>query len=117
MISHTPPTSSLLSASHPQHILSYHLRLMTSVSSQMCDAAEACHSQVVSHRDIRPENFIVVEGTMGAGERRVVVKLSKFGLATTLQESADVDCGSAPYMSYGAFCFSRSEVTQPDLVL
>lgn len=103
MISNTPPTPSLLSTSHPQHLLSYRrLRLITSMFSQMCDAVDACHSQGVSHRDIKPENFIVTEGTVGAGERKVVVKLSDFGLATVLQESADVDCGSAPYMSYGA---------------
>ena len=33
----------------------------------------------------------------------MIVKLSDFGLATTEKFSADVDCGSAPYMSYGAF--------------
>ncbi|KAG8973601.1 hypothetical protein FRB90_009893, partial [Tulasnella sp. 427] len=78
--------------------------------SQMCDAVDACHSRGVSHRDIKPENFIVTEGlrdgfgagahAAAAGERKVVVKLSDFGLATMQQESADVDCGSAPYMSY-----------------
>ncbi|KIO29375.1 hypothetical protein M407DRAFT_62335, partial [Tulasnella calospora MUT 4182] len=68
----------------------------------MCDAVDACHSRGVSHRDIKPENFIVTEGLReGFGaERKVVVKLSDFGLATLQQESADVDCGSAPYMSY-----------------
>lgn len=36
----------------------------------------------------------------------MIVKLSDFGLATTEKFSVDVDCGSAPYMSYGAFsCF------------
>src|SRR5262249_17288012 len=36
-------------------------------------------------------------------ERRVVVKLSDFGLSTRDIESSDMDCGSAPYMSYGEF--------------
>lgn len=105
MISSTPPTPSLLSTLHPQHQFSYQrLRLITSMFSQMCDAVDACHSRGVSHRDIKPENFIVTEGLReGCGaERKVVVKLSDFGLATLQQESADVDCGSAPYMSYGA---------------
>jgi len=34
-------------------------------------------------------------------ERKVVVKLTDFGLSTTDPESSDMDCGSAPYMSYG----------------
>ncbi|KAL1743125.1 hypothetical protein HDZ31DRAFT_83626 [Schizophyllum fasciatum] len=32
--------------------------------------------------------------------RRVVVKLTDFGLSTRDHESSDMDCGSAPYMSY-----------------
>ncbi|KAG8908034.1 hypothetical protein FRB99_000852 [Tulasnella sp. 403] len=105
MIAHTPSTPSLLSAQHPQHLLSYQrLRLITSMFSQMCDAVDACHAQGVSHRDIKPENFIVTEGYRNSGsstgERKVVVKLSDFGLATLQQESKDVDCGSATYMSF-----------------
>ena len=34
-------------------------------------------------------------------ERKVVVKLTDFGLGTMDAESADMDCGSAPYMSFG----------------
>lgn len=49
--------------------------------------------------------------------RKVVVKLIGFGLATILQESVDVDCGSAPYMSFSTFYFTRSDVTRPNLVL
>jgi len=77
--------------------------------SQMCDAVAACHAQQVFHRDIKPENFIVTDGTFttpdGRSERKVVVKLTDFGLSTTDLESADMDCGSAPYMSYGSFFF------------
>ena len=64
--------------------------------SQMCDAVEACHERDVSHRDIKPEDFIVTEGV-----GKVVVKLSDFGLATLQAESTDVDVGSAPYMIFG----------------
>jgi hypothetical protein len=32
---------------------------------------------------------------------RVVVKLTDFGLSTREEECSDMDCGSAPYMSYG----------------
>ena len=65
------------------------------------------------HRDIKPENFIVTDGAHdvrvpGPGgaeevrrERKVVVKLTDFGLSTNEVHSADMDCGSAPYMSYG----------------
>jgi serine/threonine protein kinase len=105
-LSRTPPTPSLLSTLHPSQLLSRNrLRLITSMFSQMCDAVAACHDQQVFHRDIRPKNFIVTDGWStspdGNRERTVVVKLTDFGLSTTDVESPDMDCGSAPYMSYG----------------
>lgn len=104
--SHTPPTPSLLSNLHPSQLLSRtRLRLISSMFCQMCDAVAACHAQQVFHRDIKPENFIVTDGAYttsdGRLERKVIVKLTDFGLSTTDLESADMDCGSAPYMSYG----------------
>lgn len=103
--SHTPPTPSLLSTLHPSQLLSRtRLRLISSMFSQMCDAVAACHDQQVFHRDIKPENFIVTDAWTtladGRSERKVVVKLTDFGLSTTDIESSDMDCGSAPYMSY-----------------
>ncbi|KAL0072799.1 hypothetical protein AAF712_000562 [Marasmius tenuissimus] len=103
--SRTPPTPSLLSTMNPSHQLSRtRLRLISSMFSQMCDAVAACHDQQVFHRDIKPENFIVTDGWNttpdGRQERKVVVKLTDFGLSTTDIESSDMDCGSAPYMSY-----------------
>lgn len=104
---HTPPTPSLLSALGRSFILSpTRLRLIASMFSQMCGAVAACHVHGVSHRDIKPENFIVTDawvqsaGSDAGGQRKVVVKLSDFGLATDELESSDMDCGSAPYMSY-----------------
>lgn len=101
----TPPTPSLLSNLHPDQLLSpIRLRLIASMFSQMCEAVAACHAQQIFHRDIKPENFIVTDGwaTLADGrrERKVVVKLTDFGLSITDPESADMDCGSAPYMSY-----------------
>jgi serine/threonine protein kinase len=106
--SHTPPTPSLLSTLHPSQLLSRtRLRLISSMFTQMCDAVAACHAQQVFHRDIKPENFIVTDGWStlpnGSQERKVIVKLTDFGLSTTERESSDMDCGSAPYMSYGSF--------------
>ncbi|KAF9047326.1 hypothetical protein BJ165DRAFT_1403061 [Panaeolus papilionaceus] len=103
--SHTPPTPSLLSNLHPSQQLSRtRLRLIASMFGQMCDAVAACHAQQVFHRDIKPENFIVTDGLVnlpdGRTERKVIVKLTDFGLSTTDTESSDMDCGSAPYMSY-----------------
>jgi serine/threonine protein kinase len=73
--------------------------------AQMCDAVASCHAQQVFHRDIKPENFIVTDGFVtlpdGRQERKVIVKLTDFGLSTMDVESSDMDCGSAPYMSYG----------------
>lgn len=46
------------------------------------------------------------EGGFGPqAKRKVIVKLTDFGLATTLFESEDMLCGSKPYMSYGKYPF------------
>ena len=104
----TPPTPSLLSSLNPDQLLSRtRLRLISSMFAQMCQAVAACHAVNVFHRDIKPENFIVTDGWVTSSEdrqeRKVVVKLTDFGLSTNDVESADMDCGSAPYMSYGTF--------------
>ncbi|RDB24910.1 U3 small nucleolar RNA-associated protein 6 [Hypsizygus marmoreus] len=104
-VSRTPPTPSLLSNMHPSQLLSRtRLRLIASMFAQMCDAVAACHAQSVFHRDIKPENFIVTDGfttsPSGRQERKVIVKLTDFGLSTSDLASSDMDCGSAPYMSY-----------------
>ena len=109
----TPPTPSLLSAFSANTLLSSRrLRLIASMFSQMCESVAVCHDAGVSHRDIKPENFIccdsielesAAEGDVDFGpqaKRKVVVKLTDFGLATTDEESGDVECGSKPYMSY-----------------
>ncbi|KAI0036915.1 hypothetical protein K488DRAFT_40121 [Vararia minispora EC-137] len=104
--SRTPPTPGLLSSQHPSQLLSpVRLRLIASMFAQMCEAVAVCHDHGVFHRDIKPENFIVTDGLTppddaGRSERRVLVKLSDFGLSTKDIESSDMDCGSAPYMAY-----------------
>ncbi|KAH8993472.1 kinase-like protein [Lactarius akahatsu] len=104
-LNHTPPTPGLLSSLHPSQLLSYtRLRLIASMFAQMCEAVATCHDASVFHRDIKPENFIVTDGWTlnqdGIRERKVVVKLSDFGLSTRDTVSSDMDCGSAPYMSF-----------------
>lgn len=103
--SRTPSTPSLLASLAPSQLLSRtRLRLIASMFGQMCDAVATCHEHSVFHRDIKPENFIVTDGWTtlpeGRRERKVVVKLTDFGLSTTDTDSADMDCGSAPYMSF-----------------
>jgi len=81
------------------------LRLISSMFSQMCEAVAACHDQQVFHRGLKPESFIVHDEQLildeGRYELEVKIKLTDFGLSTTDLSSSDMDCGSAPYMSYG----------------
>jgi len=110
---------SLLSSLNPDQLLSRtRLRLISSMFSQMCQAVAICHSVGVFHRDIRPENSIFADGWVkspdGRRERKVVVKLTNFGLSTNGIRSAGMDCGSAPYMGYG-MCF-RTPPLHPSLI-
>jgi serine/threonine protein kinase len=75
----------------------------------MCEAVAECHDEGVYHHDIKPENFVVTnnweEDTLDSSPdvpawRCVIVKLTDFGLSTREAASSDMDCGSAPYMSY-----------------
>lgn len=114
--SRTPSSPSLLSSLAPSQLLSRtRLRLIASMFSQMCEAVATCHDNSVFHRDIKPENFIVTDGWTtlpdGRRERKVVVKLTDFGLSTTDTDSADMDCGSAPYMSFGTLIAALSSVS------
>ncbi len=72
----------------------------------MYETVATCHAPSVFHRCIKPENFIATDGWSfnhdGVRERKVVVKLSDFGLSTRDAASSDMDCGSAPYMNYGS---------------
>lgn len=105
----TPPSPSLLSSTLNEALLSRkRLRLISRMFGQMCAAVQACHEAGVAHRDIKPENFIVMDGRGERGESkresaRVVVKITDWGLGTREEQCEDFDCGSKPYMAYGAF--------------
>ena len=84
------------------------LRLISRMFVQMCDAVDACHQIGISHRDIKPENFICCDEEVASGlERRVIVKITDWGLGTSEEVCGDFDCGSKPYMSYGLCCCSQ----------
>jgi serine/threonine protein kinase len=72
--------------------------------AQMYEAIAACHDASMFHCDLKPENFIVTNewalNQDGIHECKVIIKLSDFGLSTCDAISSDMDCGSAPYMSY-----------------
>ena len=81
----------------------------------MCEAVAVCHDNGISHRDIKPENFIVTDGVdvvkLSDGrtkkERKVICKLTDFGLSTFDSQSSDFDCGSKSYMAFGGLFVGR----------
>lgn len=63
---------------------------------QILDAVQFCHSLGIYHRNLKPENVLVADNTL-------TLKLAGFSLATTDPMTSDFGCGSAFYMSPGAF--------------
>jgi serine/threonine protein kinase len=112
-LTHTPSTPTLLLFLHSSQLLSFaRLRLIASIFVQMCEAVATCHDVSVFHRDIKPENFIITDGWIfnrdGILEPKVIVRLSGFRFSTRDAVSSDMDCGSAPYTSYGMLSANSS---------
>ncbi|TIB36616.1 hypothetical protein E3P86_02438 [Wallemia ichthyophaga] len=106
----TPSTPSLLANVDTRNTMEgrARLRLISRMFESMCEAVAVCHDNGISHRDIKPENFIVTDGVdviqLGDGrtkkERKVICKLTDFGLSTFDTQSSDFDCGSKSYMAF-----------------
>lgn len=70
-------------------------------SQQMLSALAYCHELGIVHRDVKPENFLLVNQTQDSGLK--TLKLADFGIATSLR-SSDIEIdgqvnGSIPYMA------------------
>lgn len=57
---------------------------------QLLGAVQYMHSQVITHRDIKLDNIIVVEGRL---------KLIDFGFAIPCKEKLKTSCGTPCYMA------------------
>ena len=78
------------------------LRHTLDMLEQTGRALQVAHTAGLVHRDVKPGNILITP----TGQ----VKLTDFGLSTTDVESADMDCGSAPYMSFGELAPKKPSV-------
>lgn len=51
------------------------------VLAQLCDALGAAHARGIVHRDVKPENVMILEQPLAPAERRLRIKLLDFGIA------------------------------------
>jgi hypothetical protein len=58
------------------------------VGVALCDALRHAHSRGVIHRDVKPGNVIVPDGSVGEGHGAGVAKLTDFGVARMLGDDA-----------------------------
>ena len=101
MLMHTPPTPGLPSSLHlSQLLLHTYLCLIASMFTQMvCEALATCHHTMplrfiaTSSRRILCGHQQLAFNQGGVCERKVVVKLSDFGLSTHDAILLDTDCG------------------------
>ncbi|KAJ3079184.1 hypothetical protein HK102_003971 [Quaeritorhiza haematococci] len=93
----TTSTPASPSSPHPENEdVLFDRRTVHKVFAQLADVVAFCHKKGIYHRDLKPEN-VLINHDPKTGD--MIVKLSDFGLATSVLRSTEYGCGSVRYMA------------------
>jgi serine/threonine-protein kinase len=83
------------------------------IASQVCGALAAAHEKLIIHRDVKPDNILVIGRPNGPD----VIKVVDFGLGKALRELQDVQENETSAVSHSALFVGTPQYCSPEQVM